>query len=75
MNLFRLRLARNVVLAGSLIFAAACNDTSGTNYALGNVVAVVTDANGMPVNQVQVNLMLPDKATLSRTAEIGRAHV
>lgn len=72
MNLLRLRLTRNFALAALVLFGgAACNDTSGTNYALGDVVAVVTDANGAPVEQVQVNLMLPDKATLWRTAITG----
>ena len=71
MNLFSLRLARNVALAGFLIFATACNDTTATTYALGNVTAVVADTNGVPVDQVQVNLMLPDKATLWRTAVTG----
>ena len=71
MNLFRLRLARNVALAGVLVFAVACNDTTGTTYPLGNVTAVVTDDTGAPVDQVQVDLMLPDKATLWRTAITG----
>lgn len=72
MNLLRLRSTRNLALAGLICFGgAACNDTTGSSYALGNVTAVVTDANGAPVEQVQVNLMLPDKATLWRTAVTG----
>lgn len=71
MNLFRLGLARKVVLAGVLVFGVACNDTTGTTYPLGNVTAVVTDDTGAPVDQVQVDLMLPDKATLWRTAITG----
>jgi len=72
MNLFRSRSTRNFALAGLLFFGGtACNDTSSPNYSLGTVVAVVTDANGAPVDQVQVNLMLPDKATLWRTAVTG----
>lgn len=72
MNFVRSRLTRNVVLAGLILFGGvACNSSSTGNYALGNVTAVVTDANGAPVEQVQVNLMLPDKATLWRTAVTG----
>jgi hypothetical protein len=71
MNLISSQFARSVAVAGSLVFAAACNDTSGTDYPLGNVTAVVVDTNGAPVDQVQVNLMLPDKATLWRTAITG----
>src|ERR1043165_6678249 len=71
MNLISSRFARSFAVAGSLVFAASCNDTSGTDYPLGNVTAVVVDTNGAPVDQVQVNLMLPDKATLWRTAITG----
>jgi hypothetical protein len=59
-----------MLLAAVSLFGAACNDTSAPGYALGNVEAVVTE-NGVPVGQVQVNLMLTDKATLWRTAITG----
>ena len=72
MNLFSLRLARKTVaLAGLLVFATACNSTTGTTYAIGDVVVVVTDDSGAPADSVHVNLMLPDKATLWRTAVTG----
>src|SRR6266481_3856040 len=72
MNLLRLRLTRNLAFSGALLLGGvACNDTSSPSYPLGNVMAVVTDANGTPVDQVQVNLMLTDKATLWRTAVTG----
>jgi hypothetical protein len=72
MNLLRSRSTRSFALAGLLLCGGvACNSTSATSYALGDVVAVVTDANGAPVAQVQVNLMLTDKATLWRTAVTG----
>ena len=71
MNLISSRFARNLSLAGVLVFGVACNDTTGTTYRLGTVTAVVTDDTGAPVDQVQVNLMLPDKATLWRTAITG----
>jgi hypothetical protein len=72
MNLLRLRLTRNLALSGALLLGGvACNSTSAPSYPLGDVIAVVTDANGVPVNQVQVDLMLTDKATLWRTAVTG----
>jgi hypothetical protein len=71
MHLIRSRFARSVMLLAVVsVFGAACNASESTGYALGNVEAVVTD-NGVPVGQVQVNLMLPDKATLWRTAITG----
>jgi hypothetical protein len=71
MNLFRLRLARNVALAGSLVFAASCNDTTGTNYATGVLTVTVTDTDNALVSGVGLNLMLPDKATTWRLAVTG----
>src|SRR6476646_6194177 len=71
MNLISSRFARLVLISALSVFVVSCNDTSGTNYPLGNVTAVVVDTNGAPVDQVQVNLMLPDKATLWRTAITG----
>lgn len=73
MNLLRLRSTRKIAFAGLILFVgAACNSSSSTaTYALGNVTAVVVDTNGTPVEQVQVNLMLTDKATLWRTAVTG----
>lgn len=71
MHLIRSRFTRaGMLLAAVSLFGAACNDTSGPAYSLGNVEAVVTE-NGVPVGQVQVNLMLTDKATLWRTAITG----
>lgn len=58
------------LLAVVLLSGIGCNDTSGPGYALGNVEAVVTE-NDVPVGEVQVNLMLTDKATLWRTAITG----
>ena len=71
MNLISSRVARLVCLSALLPLVVACNDTSAPQFALGNVTAVVVDTNGSPVEQVQVNLMLPDKATLWRTAVTG----
>jgi hypothetical protein len=69
MHLIRSRFARTLALSTALsLAAAACNDTSAPTYALGNVVVVVTDANGAAVDLQQVYLMLTDKATLWRTA-------
>jgi hypothetical protein len=71
MDLIRSRFAGTVLLLAAVSLAgAACNDTSSPAYSIGNVEAVVTE-NGVPVGQVQVNLMLTDKATLWRTAITG----
>jgi hypothetical protein len=71
MHLTRSRFSRTVIfLAAISLFGAACNDTSGPSYALGNVEAVVTEGT-TPVSGVQMNLMLTDKATLWRTAITG----
>lgn len=71
MSLIRSRFAGGLSLLVALsIFGAACNDTSGPSYALGNVEAFVTEGT-TPVSGVQVNLMLTDKATLWRTAITG----
>ena len=71
MHLISSRFARPVMLLAAVsLFGAACNASESTAYSLGNVEAVVTE-NGVPVGQVQVNLMLTDKATLWRTAITG----
>jgi 5-hydroxyisourate hydrolase-like protein (transthyretin family) len=59
------------IVSALSVFAVGCNDTSGPTYAIGDVVVVVTDANGAPADSVHVNLMLTDKATLWRTAVTG----
>jgi hypothetical protein len=71
MNLFSLRLARSIALSGSLVFVAACNDTTGSNYPLGTVTVTVVDVNNVPVSGVEFDLMLPDKATTWRTLVTG----
>ena len=72
MNLTRLRITRSLMLLAAVsLFGAACNDTSGPDYITGTVTVTITDTNNAPVSQVQVNLMLPDKATTWRTAVSG----
>ena len=71
MNLISSRFARSVAVAGSLVFAAACNDTTGTSYPLGTVTVTVTDTNNAPVSGVEFDLMLPDKLTTWRTLVTG----
>jgi hypothetical protein len=56
-----------MLLATVSLLGAGCNASESTGYALGGVEVVVTE-NNVPVSQVQVNLMLPDRATLWRTA-------
>jgi hypothetical protein len=56
-----------MLLAALSVFGAGCNASESTGYALGTVEVMVTE-NGVPVPQVQVNLMLTDRATLWRTA-------
>ena len=71
MDLIRSRFAGSVMLLAVVsLFGAACNASDSTSFSLGNVEAVVTEY-GIPVGQVQVNLMLTDKATLWRTAITG----
>ena len=71
MDLISSRVIRLVCLSALSVLAVGCNDTSSPQYKLGNVTAVVVDTNGAPVDQIQVNLMLTDKATLWRTAVTG----
>lgn len=72
MRLIRSRTVRPVaVLAVVLLSAAGCNAAATESFPLGQVVVVVTDTNNAPVSQIQLNLMLPDKATLWRTAVTG----
>jgi hypothetical protein len=72
MDLIRSRFARPVMLLAAVsLFGAACNDTSAPDFVTGTVTVTVTDTNNAPVDQVQVNLMLPDKATTWRTAVTG----
>ena len=72
MNLLRSRFALALTLvAATSLFTAGCNDTSAPEFPLGNVVVVVTDVNGAPVDLVEVDLMLTDKVTLWRTAVTG----
>jgi hypothetical protein len=68
MKLISSRFARPLMLLAAVsLFGAGCNASESTSYALGTVEVVVTE-NNVPVGQVQVNLMLPDRATLWRTA-------
>ena len=72
MPLISSRFAGTVMLLSAMsLGGAACNDTSGPDYITGTVTVTITDTNNAPVNQVQVNLMLPDKATTWRTAVSG----
>lgn len=72
MHLIRSRITRTVVLLAAVSWlGAACNDTSGPTYSTGTVTVTVTDTNDAPVDLVQVNLMLTDKATTWRTAVTG----
>ena len=71
MNPIRLRFVRLATVSALSVFAVGCNDTSAPVYAIGDVVVVVTDANGAPADQVRMNLMLPDKVTLWRIAVTG----
>ena len=72
MHLIRSRFTRTVVsLAAVSWLGVACNDASAPVYATGTVTVTVTDTNNAPVDQVQVNLMLTDQATLWRTALTG----
>ena len=72
MHLSRSRFTRTVVLLAAVSWiGVACNDTSGPVYATGTVTVTVTDTDNAPVDQVQVNLMLTDQATLWRTAVTG----
>src|SRR4026208_2371861 len=77
MQLIRSRFARPVMLlAAVLLFGAACNDTSGPDYVTGTVTVTVTDTNNAPVSLVELELQLPDKATIWRkavTASDGKA--
>lgn len=72
MSLIRSRFAGTLMLLAAVsLFGAACNDTSGPDHVTGVVTVTVTDTDNAPVNLVQVNLMLPDKATTWRTAVTG----
>lgn len=71
MNPIRSRFVRLATVSALSVFAVGCNSTSATVYAIGDVVVVATDDNGAPAGQVQVSLMLPDKATIWRTAVTG----
>ena len=65
MQLIRSRFARPVMLLAAVsLFGAACNDTSGPDYITGTVTVTVTDTNNAPVSLVELELQLPDKATI-----------
>ncbi|MFN2602843.1 MAG: hypothetical protein ABR582_08840 [Gemmatimonadaceae bacterium] len=71
MNHIRSRFVRLSIVSALSVFAVGCNSTSAPGYAIGEVGIVATDDNGAPADQVHVNLMLPDKATIWRTAVTG----
>jgi len=72
MHLIRSRFAGGVsLLLAVSLFGAACNNTSAPDAITGVVTVTVTDTDNHAVDQVQVNLMLPDKATTWRTAVTG----
>ena len=71
MHLIRSRFTRTVVLLAAVSLLGACNDTSAPDYSTGTVTVTVTDTNDTPVDLVQVNLMLTDKATIWRTTVTG----
>jgi hypothetical protein len=71
MNPVRSRFVHLSIVSALSVFAVGCNSTSAPRYAIGDVVVVATDETGAPADQVHVNLMLPDKATIWRTAVTG----